>query len=128
MTQSQLLVSLTGWTVLALGALQVTMPWIVRDRRIFRNHYGIGFMIVVLSFLHASVAVSTIGIAGGLASLGIAIATLGMFGAAGQVSLGMRLRAARAPRTRLRRFHLVGAAVLAGAAVAHLALNSSLFR
>jgi len=33
---------LSGWTIVALGIAQVALPFMARDRPLFRNHYGIG--------------------------------------------------------------------------------------
>jgi hypothetical protein len=119
-----LLVELSGWTIVALGIAQVALPFIARNRPLFQNHYGIGFMIAGLSLLHASVAVSGIAVSGTSAVLGIAIASGGMFLAFGQVAIGNRLRQAGGDRrSRLRRLHFALMLILAAAALTHLVLN-----
>jgi hypothetical protein len=120
----QLLGIVSGWTILGLGAVQVALPWVARSRPLFQNHYGIGLMIVAVSFIHAAVAISGFTLDGLAAAVGVAVATAGLLLAVGQVSAGWRLRSmpSRA-RGRLRRLHLAGAILLTMVALAHVVLN-----
>lgn len=119
----------TGWTVLALGLLQVALPFTVRGRPLFENHYGIGFLIAGLSLVHASIAMSAAAISTAAAAVGIGIAGGGMFLALGQVGIGNRLRKLDPESRRpLRRYHLAVASLLALAAVVHLTLDGPVTR
>ena len=119
----------TGWVILALGVVQVALPFTVRGRPLFENHYGMGFLIAGLSLVHASIAMSAAAISTAAAALGIGIGGGGMFLALGQVGIGNRLRkldpAARRP---LRRYHLGVAALLALAAAVHVLLDGPVTR
>lgn len=93
---------LTGWVVTLLFCVTVVLPfwyrWRGPDEEAFlarmRTHFSIGFGIAALSLLHAVLAVSSL--AGGSPYLiGLAIATLGLFVAFGQVGLGLQLRRGR---------------------------------
>jgi hypothetical protein len=93
---------LSGWAVTLLFCVTVVLPfwyrWRSPDADAFlarmRTHFSIGFGIAALSLLHAVLAVSSL--AGGSPYLvGLAVATLGLFTAFGQVALGLQLRRRR---------------------------------
>lgn len=126
----------TGWMVAGLTALNVTLPYLLRGRRLapvgwsmpylerMRPHYWIGVTIAGLTLLHAGVAMSGALRPGGLYAAGLWVATGGLFLVCGQVMVGMRLRTLRgSERLRLRRMHFRIMLSLVAAGIAHIVLN-----
>ncbi len=134
-----LLGAATGWMLVGLTVVQVSLPYLLRGRLLaingwnlpylerMRPHYWIGLTIAGLTLVHAGVAMSgTIG-SGGVYAAGLWIATGGLFFVLGQASIGMRLRTLRgAERLRLRRTHFRFMVSIVVAAIAHIALNGLL--
>lgn len=127
---------LSGWSVTLLFCITVVLPfwyrWRSPDADAFlmrmRTHFSIGFGIAALSLLHAVLAVSSV--AGGSPYLiGIAVATLGLFVAFGQVALGLQLRRRRGRyRGWLVAAHLSTMLALAGLGATHLVLDGPFTR
>ena len=115
-------IDLTGWLAVALFGITVVIA--IFFRRHLTQHFGIGYGIAALSFLHASLAVDAVKL-GGPALYGIIAATVGMFVSWGQVGLGSRMRL-RAPENRgwLRYLHAFTAVVLVILGAWHLVANS----
>ncbi len=127
---------LSGWAVTLLFCVTIVLPvwyrWRAPDDEAFltrmRTHFSIGFGIAALSLLHAALGVSSL--AGGSPYLiGLAVATVGLFAAFGQVALGLQLRRHRGRY----RGWLVGAHVgtmltLAALGGTHLVLDGTFTR
>jgi hypothetical protein len=130
MTATQWLSAVSGWVLLALLAVTIALPRLLRRRsgaflRRMRPHFWAGFAVPVITLAHLAPSMTapwirTVNAAGlDLASLALVLILV-------QVVIGARLRQARTGRTGLRRAHLltmVGITVLAGA---HVALNAVL--
>ncbi len=127
---------LSGWAVTLLFCVTVVLPfwyrWRSPDADAFlirmRTHFSIGFAIAVLSLLHAVLAVSSL--AGDSPYLiGLAVATLGLFAAFGQVGLGLRLRQRRGRyRGWLVAAHVGTMVALAALGATHLVLDGTFTR
>ena len=126
----------TGWLVAGLTALNVSLPYLLRGRRLapvgwsmpylerMRPHYWIGMTIVGLTLLHAGVAMSGPLRTGGPYMAGLWVAAGGLFLVAGQAMVGMRLRTLRGTeRLRLRRMHFRMMLGLVAVGIAHIFLN-----
>ena len=126
----------TGWLVAGLTALNMTLPYLLRGRRLapvgwsmpylerMRPHYWIGVTIAGLTLLHAGIAMSGPLRPGGLYTAGLWVATGGLFLISGQVMVGMRLRTLRgSERLRLRRVHFRIMLGLVAVGIAHIVLN-----
>lgn len=127
----------TGWGVAVLFCVTVVWPFVqyrqaTTDAEFLlrmRTHFSIGFAIAALSLVHAALAVSA-PMPGATPYLGgIAIATVGLFLAFGQVALGLQLRRHRERyRSLLRVVHLTTMAVLAVTGILHLLLDGPMVR
>ncbi len=136
---SFVLSEVSGWLIAVLAVITVSLPYLLRGRRLAPQgwgvgyiqrlipHYWIGYTIAGLSLLHAGFAMSgPIAPAAGY-QLGIWIATGGMLLSFGQVSLGLQLRKLRGEkRLQLRRVHFAVMAGLFAVGALHLALNGAL--
>ena len=126
----------SGWVIVGLTAVTITLPFLLRSRlrwagpylERLQPHYWIGFTIAGLSLIHAGLAMSSGPIPSSVNwSVGIWIATGAMLLVFPQVSLGMGLRRpGGADRKRRRRLHLLTMVALVGAGAAHLVLNGGL--
>ena len=136
---SVLLNEASGWLIVALAVITISLPYLVRGRRLapegwglgylqrLTPHYWIGYTIAGLSALHATAAMSGPMPGGGAYGTGLWIASGGMLLAFGQVSLGVRLRSRRGMgRLRLRRWHFATMAALAVVGALHVWLNGAL--
>ena len=136
---SFLLSEASGWLIVVLAGITVTLPYLVRGRRLapegwgvgylqrLTPHYWIGYTIAGLSVLHATLAMSGPILGGNAYLTGIWIGTAGMLLGFGQVSLGVRLRSLRGEgRLRLRRWHFAAMAALAIVGGLHVWLNGAL--
>lgn len=127
---------LSGWAVTLLFCVTVVLPFWYRWRSPdpdgflvrMRTHFSIGFGIAALSLLHAVLGVSSV--AGGSPYLiGLAIATVGLIVAFGQVALGLQLRRHRGRyRGWLVAAHVGTMLALAGLGAAHLVLDGTFTR
>jgi hypothetical protein len=132
----QELTEFSGWAVTLLFCVTVVLPfwyrWRSPDVDAFlvrmRTHFSIGFGIAALSLLHAVLAVSSL--AGGSPYLiGLAVATLGLFAAFGQVALGLQLRRRRGQyRGWLVAAHVGTMLALAALGATHLLLDGPFTR
>ena len=129
----------TGWLLVAMTAVQIALPYLLRGRLLAANgwslsyldrmrpHFWIGLSVAGLTLLHAGVAMSGPMGSGGVYAAGLWIATGGLLLVLGQASVGMRLRSLRGPeRLKLRKTHFrfMVAIVLVG--LLHIALNGLL--
>lgn len=126
----------TGWLVAGLTALNVSLPYLLRGRRLapagwsmsylarMRPHYWIGVTVAGLTLLHAGLAMSGPLRTGGPYMAGLWIATAGLFLVSGQAMVGIRLRTLRgAERLRLRRTHFRIMLGLVTVGIAHIVMN-----
>ena len=127
---------LSGWAVTLLFCVTIVLPfwyrWHSPDDEAFlarmRTHFSIGFAIAALSLLHAVLGVSSVA-RGRPYLVGVAIATLGLFVAFGQVALGLQLRRRRGRyRGWLVAAHLSTMLALAGLGATHLVLDGTFTR
>ncbi|MGI8562476.1 MAG: hypothetical protein ACR2MZ_02785 [Candidatus Dormibacter sp.] len=129
----------TGWLVAALVAANISLPYLLRRRRLaphgwslpylerMRPHYWIGVTIAGLSLVHAGVAMSGPMSRSPGYGAGLWVATGAMLVAGGQVMIGMRLRSLRgSERLRLRKTHYRVMAMLVVLGLLHVALNGAL--
>lgn len=129
----------SGWLIVVLTAATITLPYIVRGRRLAPEgwglgylqrlipHYWVGYTIAGVSALHATFAMSGPLQVGSTYATGLWIAAGAMLLVFGQVSLGVRLRNLRGQgRLRLRRWHFVGMVAMAATGALHLWLNGPL--
>jgi hypothetical protein len=136
---SFLLSEASGWLIVALTVITISLPYLVRGRRLapegwglgylqrLTPHYWIGYTIAGLSVLHATFAMSGPMPDGDAYRTGLWIAAGGLLLAFGQVSLGLRLRSLRGiERLRFRRRHFVTMAALAVVGALHVWLNGAL--
>jgi len=110
----------SGWLVAAMFVLNVCIGLFRRSS--IEQHYAIGYGIAALGFLHASIAMDGLNLAGSQLG-GIIVATLGMFVSWGQVGLGGRLKSSGGTSTAIRRFHLLTASILLVLGGWHLLIN-----
>jgi hypothetical protein len=137
-----LLAEASGWLIVALMAITVTLPYLLRGRILavegwsgvpylhrLRPHFWIGYAIAGLGLLHAVFAMSSRVAWSGPFAIGIWIAAIAMALAFVQAMLGGEIRLLRAgQRVRQRRAHLRIALILAALGAAHLLLNGALTR
>ncbi|MGH7920782.1 MAG: hypothetical protein ACREQM_12700 [Candidatus Dormibacteraceae bacterium] len=128
---------LSGWAVTILFCVTVVLPfwhrWRAPDDAGFlarmTTHFTIGFAIAGLSLLHAVLAVASTISGENPFLVGLAIATVGLFIAFGQVGLGVQLRRHRDRyRPWLLTVHLVTMLTLAAIGIAHLLLDGEITR
>lgn len=133
----QELTELSGWAVTILFVVTVVLPFWHRRRAPddatflgrMTTHFTIGFAIAALSLLHAVLAVASTISGENPYLVGLAIATVGLFIAFGQVALGLQLRRHRDRyRAWLRAVHLATMLALAAIGVTHLLLDGELTR
>lgn len=131
----------TGWLILALMAVTVSLPYLLRGRLLapggwtipyvqrMQPHYWIGFTIAGLGLVHAGFAMSAPLSLTSTSFAGLWIATGGMFLAAGQALIGMQLRVLRGrARLRLRKVHFGVMSTLVVIGLLHIVLNGVVVR
>jgi hypothetical protein len=130
MTLTQWSSATSGWVLLALLAVTIALPYLLRRRpgaflRRMRPHFWAGFAVPVLTLAHlapsmASPWIRTVNVAG------LDLASLALLLVLAQVALGARLRRARTGRRSLRRAHLATMLGIAVLVAGHVALNMML--
>lgn len=134
-----LLGATTGWLAAGLTAVNVSLPYLLRGRRLaghgwsmpylerMRPHYWIGTTVAGLTLLHAGIAMSGPMRSGGLFVGGLWIVTGGLVLVVGQVMVGTRMRTLRgAARLRLRKTHFRLMLGLVAVGLVHIAVNGPL--
>lgn len=130
MTVTQWLSAVSGWVLLALLAVTITLPYLLRRRsgailRRMRPHFWAGFAIPVITLAHLAPSMTAPWIRT-VNTVGLDLASLALLLILAQVIIGARLRRARAGRTGLRRAHLLTMAGITVLAAVHVALNAIL--
>jgi hypothetical protein len=135
------LTSVSGWILIPLFGMVVSLPYLLRGKAFrtagvragpllarMRPHYWIGFAIAGLTLLHAVVPMSS-GPMRGVNVTGLYLASAALILVIVQVFLGVNLRNPRLPNRRLvRRWHFWVMAAMAGAGLVHIWLNSPLLQ
>jgi hypothetical protein len=143
--QAQFLTSASGWILVALAAVAIALPFLLRRTtlsvalglvdarstpylRRMRPHYWLGYLITGITLAHAVVPMAA-GFAGRVNALGLYLATGALFLLFGQVLLGMSLRQPGVSGRRgIRRWHFWGMVGIVTLGVGHIALNSPTLR
>lgn len=134
------LTSISGWASALLVTITTTLPYVLRRRAAnpqmrwlgpflvrLRPHYWLGYIIVGLSLLHASLSMNRQTM-NGANSLGLLLATGALFLLFWQVMLGMSLSKPTEGRRMQRRWHFTLMVSIMVLGISHILLNSVLVR
>jgi hypothetical protein len=123
--------ALTGWAGVTLFGAGLMLPYLLRRlpgakapylRRLW-PHYWLGYLALLVSFVHAWLAMRG-GNMRGINTSGVWIATIALLIMFWQIAVGLMLRdPTQSNRRALRRIHFWTMTLVAGLIVAHIALN-----
>lgn len=123
--------ALNGWAGVMFFGAGLMMPYLLRKlpgakapylRRLW-PHYWLGYLALIVSFVHAWLAMRS-GNMRGINSSGVWIATIALLIMLWQVAVGLMLRdPTQSDRRMLRRTHFWTMTLVAGLIVVHIALN-----
>ncbi len=134
-------VSISGWAAALLVTITTPLPYLLRRGVVntmnlqwlgpfllrLRPHYWLGYIIVGLSLLHASLSM-TCQVMNGTSSLGLMLATGALFLLFWQVTLGVSLSQRTEHRRVQRHWHFAAMLGIVGLGSGHILLNSVFIR
>ncbi len=119
---SAFLTNAVGWTATLLMVVAISLPYVLRPDRMW-PHYWAGYLLPVLSFVHAWIPMQSRRMKG-VNTTGLNVATAALLLMLFQIALGLALRGSKPPmRSRLRAWHFRLMIVLAAAVMVHVWLD-----